>query len=90
MKRKPLRLNPEKDMVTSIQMSERNRIIRHGFHLSVFTVAWNVIEGIVAVVAGVLAGSVALVGFGIDSFIETASAVVVGWRFSYEMSGKSQ
>ena len=35
--------------------------------------------------SGIAAGSIALIGFGIDSFIETASAVVVGWRFSYEM-----
>jgi cation diffusion facilitator family transporter len=37
-----------------------------------------------------VAGSVALLGFGIDSFVESASAIVVGWRFSYEMSGRSQ
>jgi cation diffusion facilitator family transporter len=71
-------------------MPERLRQVRRGLHLSIFTVAWNIIEGIVAVVAGLFAGSVALLGFGIDSFVESASGIVVGWRFSYEMSGRSQ
>ena len=45
-----------------------------------FTVGWNVIEGIVAIAAGVIAGSIALVGFGIDSYIEVASGLVLIWR----------
>ncbi len=44
------------------------------------TVAWNVAEGIIAVSAGFLAGSVALAGFGLDSFIEVAAAAVLLWR----------
>jgi cation diffusion facilitator family transporter len=71
-------------------MSERERLVRRGFHLSVFTVAWNVIEGIVGMTAGIISGSVALLGFGIDSFVESTSAVVVGWRFRYEMKGRPQ
>jgi len=65
----------------------RKALVRRGLLLAVFTVIWNLLEGVIAVVSGMIAGSVALVGFGIDSFIETASAVVVGWRFSYEMGG---
>jgi cation diffusion facilitator family transporter len=45
-----------------------------------FTVVWNVIEGIVAIAAGVVAGSIALVGFGLDSYIEVASGLVLIWR----------
>jgi divalent metal cation (Fe/Co/Zn/Cd) transporter len=45
-----------------------------------FTVGWNVIEGIVAIAAGVAAGSIALVGFGLDSTIEVASGLVLIWR----------
>lgn len=45
-----------------------------------FTVGWNVIEGIIAIVAGVVAGSIALVGFGLDSYIEVASGLVLIWR----------
>jgi divalent metal cation (Fe/Co/Zn/Cd) transporter len=44
------------------------------------TVAWNVIEGVIAVSAGLAAGSVALVGFGLDSFIEVTAAFVLLWR----------
>jgi divalent metal cation (Fe/Co/Zn/Cd) transporter len=45
-----------------------------------FTVGWNIIEGIVAIVAGILAGSIALVGFGLDSYLEVASGLVLIWR----------
>ena len=45
-----------------------------------FTVGWNVIEGIVAIAAGVIAGSIVLVGFGLDSYIEVASGLVLIWR----------
>jgi cation diffusion facilitator family transporter len=55
----------------------------------VATLVWNFLEGIVAVAAGTLSNSVALIGFGIDSFVETASAVVVGWRLRAELRGRS-
>jgi divalent metal cation (Fe/Co/Zn/Cd) transporter len=45
-----------------------------------FTVGWNVIEGVIAIAAGVYAGSIALVGFGLDSYIEVASGLVLIWR----------
>jgi divalent metal cation (Fe/Co/Zn/Cd) transporter len=45
-----------------------------------FTVGWNVIEGIVAIAAGIVAGSIALIGFGLDSYIEVASGIVLIWR----------
>jgi cation diffusion facilitator family transporter len=64
-------------------------LLRRGFLLEVATFLWNVIEGVVAVAAGTIAGSVALIGFGIDSFVETASAVVVGWRLREEIRGRS-
>ena len=71
-------------------MTDRLNLVRRGFHLAVFTVAWNLLEGVIAIVSGIFAGSVALVGFGVDSFVEAASGAVVGWRFSYEMSGHSE
>ncbi|HEV2146866.1 MAG TPA: cation transporter [Longimicrobiaceae bacterium] len=55
----------------------RTRALR----LSYFTVAYNLVEGLVSVVAGALAGSVALVGFGLDSFVESLSGGVMIWRF---------
>lgn len=45
-----------------------------------FTVGWNVLEGVIAIVAGILAGSIALIGFGLDSYIEVASGLVLIWR----------
>jgi len=65
----------------------RARLLRRGELLEAMTVAWNAIEGIIAVAAGLLASSVALIGFGVDSFVETASGAVVGWRLHSELSG---
>lgn len=48
------------------------------------TIAWNVVEGAIAVSSGVIAGSVALVGFGLDSFIEVTAAGVLIWRLQEE------
>jgi cation diffusion facilitator family transporter len=64
-------------------------MLRRGLLLEIATVLWNVVEGVVAVTAGALSGSVALIGFGVDSFVETASAVVVGWRLNAELRGRS-
>jgi divalent metal cation (Fe/Co/Zn/Cd) transporter len=63
----------------------RRDLLKKAFVLEVFTVSWNLLEGLIAVLAGVSARSVALVGFGVDSFIETTSGVVVGWRFLLEL-----
>ena len=60
---------------------QRRRILhRRALWLEYFTVGWNVVEGVVAIVAGVIAGSVALIGFGADSAIEVVSAVGLLWR----------
>ena len=53
---------------------------RRGLQLASFIIVWDVIEGIVAVTAGLLAGSIALVGFGIDSAIEVFAAAIVVWQ----------
>ncbi|HKD78542.1 MAG TPA: cation transporter [Candidatus Angelobacter sp.] len=49
-----------------------------------FTIAWNALEGVVGVVSGLMAGSVSLVGFGIDSFIEVTSGSTLLWRRSVD------
>jgi divalent metal cation (Fe/Co/Zn/Cd) transporter len=61
---------------------EVEQLTRRGLRLAQFTVGYNVVEGVVAVVAGVLAGLVSLIGFGADSGIESASAVLVGLRLA--------
>ena len=58
----------------------RAGVERRGRMLAFFTIGWNSLEAIVAVGAGVLAGSVALVGFGVDSVIESLSGAVILWR----------
>jgi divalent metal cation (Fe/Co/Zn/Cd) transporter len=63
---------------------ERAIAVRHGRRLEYFTIAWNALEGLVAVIAGAVAGSVSLVGFGIDSFIEVTSGSVLLWRMSID------
>jgi divalent metal cation (Fe/Co/Zn/Cd) transporter len=67
----------------------RRILLKRAFALEVVTVVWNILEGLIATIAGVVAGSIALVGFGVDSFIETASGVVVGWRFHLELLGRT-
>jgi divalent metal cation (Fe/Co/Zn/Cd) transporter len=62
----------------------RHAITQRGRKLEYFTIAWNSVEGIVAVVAGVVAGSISLVGFGVDSFIEVTSGAVLLWRMSID------
>jgi divalent metal cation (Fe/Co/Zn/Cd) transporter len=54
--------------------------MRRALRLEYFTVGWNVVEGVVAIASGAIAGSIALVGFGLDSYIEVAAACVVIWR----------
>lgn len=57
---------------------------RWAWWLTAATIAWNSLEAVVAVATGVLAGSIALVGFGLDSVVEVASAVVIAWRLARE------
>jgi divalent metal cation (Fe/Co/Zn/Cd) transporter len=66
--------------MTSATLSRKERLHRRGVRLEVFTVAWNVVEAVVAVGVGFAVGSVALVGFGVDSGIEVISAVALLWR----------
>jgi len=67
--------------------TDRSNQLRRGVWLEMATVGWNIVEGLVAVSAGALASSVALNAFGIDSFAETASGAVVGWRLRTEQRG---
>jgi divalent metal cation (Fe/Co/Zn/Cd) transporter len=62
---------------------ERRAILHRRVRLIVgFTITYNVLEGIIAVTAGAAASSAALIGFGLDSFIEVLSAVAVAWQFT--------
>lgn len=61
--------------------------VQRGIWLEYLTLGWNVLECGVAVVAGAAAGSVALIGFGVDSAIESASGGVLLWRLRAERAG---
>jgi divalent metal cation (Fe/Co/Zn/Cd) transporter len=63
---------------------DRAETARRGRRVEYFTIAWNSLEGMVAVFAGLVAGSISLVGFGIDSFIEVTSGAALLWRMSVD------
>jgi divalent metal cation (Fe/Co/Zn/Cd) transporter len=58
---------------------ERN-LRRWAWALTALTIGWNSLEAVIAIVSGVIAGSIALVGFGLDSVVEVSSALVITWR----------
>lgn len=68
-------------------MTGREELVRQGLWLARLTIAWNIVEAVVAVSAGIAAGSLALVAFGFDSMIEVLSAWVVVWQFRGELRG---
>jgi divalent metal cation (Fe/Co/Zn/Cd) transporter len=63
-------------------MLDRVRLARRGRRLEYFTIGWNSLEGLIAIGAGVVAGSISLVGFGVDSFIEVTSGAALLWRMA--------
>lgn len=67
--------------------TERERALSRARVLNKLTIAWNTVEGVVAVLAGLAAGSVSLVGFGIDSAIEVSAAVILAWRLARDRAG---
>lgn len=69
---------------------DRQAIAKRGTRLSYFTIAWNSLEGLIAVVAGAVAGSISLVGFGIDSFIEVISGTTLLWRMTVDADVQSR
>ena len=62
----------------------RAQLLTRGVRLEYLTVGWNIAEGIIAVGAGIVAGSIALIGFGVDSFVETISGAILLWRLREE------
>lgn len=63
---------------------DRRPLVRQAMRLEYFTIAWNSVEGLLAVAAGVMAGSISLVGFGLDSFIELTSGAALLWRMHHD------
>ena len=61
-------------------MSTRAAEVHRGLSLEYFTVSWNALEAVVALVSGAVAASVALIAFGLDSIIEVSSGIILLWR----------
>jgi divalent metal cation (Fe/Co/Zn/Cd) transporter len=69
---------------------QRAGLLRRALLLEILTVGWNIIEGVIAVTAALAAGSVALLGFGIDSFVESFSGGILLWRLRAERRDMSE
>lgn len=65
----------------------RTTVLRRGLRLEYFTIGWNLLEAVVGLAAGLAAGSVALVGFALDSVVEASSGAVLAWRLRAETRG---
>jgi len=64
--------------------------VQQAIRLEYFTIIYNITEGLVSVVLGGVANSIALIGFGLDSFVESLSGLVVLWRFRGEAQGERE
>lgn len=70
-------------------IASRAADVRFGVRIEVFTVLWMGVEAVVALAAGILAGSLLLTAFGLDSVIELVSGAILLWRLSVEARGSS-
>jgi divalent metal cation (Fe/Co/Zn/Cd) transporter len=68
-----------------VGIEERRRLGRRARLLAAASVGYNLVECAVAVTAGLLAGSIALVGFGLDSAVEVSSGLVILWQFAHHL-----
>src|SRR6266571_9442611 len=78
--------------MTNALPTPRHQLVRRGERLEYFTIAWNSLEALVSIVAGVIARSVSLIGFGLDSLIEVTSGAALLWRLHHDLnpSGREQ
>ena len=82
--------HPEQESCPSCANDSRAPHLRRGRRLEYFTLGWNLLEAVVAVGAGWLASSIALVGFGVDSLIECTSGAVLLWRLASPVHDESR
>jgi hypothetical protein len=69
-------------LVATMSRERYQRLARRVKLLSWLSLAWMTVEGAVAIAAGIVAGSIALIGFGLDSAIEGFASVIIIWRFT--------
>jgi divalent metal cation (Fe/Co/Zn/Cd) transporter len=72
-------------IMTDAALATRPALVRRGLWLNYLGIAYNVVEAIVSIAAGLVAGSVALVGFGVDSGIEVTASVAAQWRLRSDL-----
>ena len=75
--------------LSGLSSAERSRLERRARILAWGGIAWHAIEFAIAIAAGIAAGSIALIGFGADSFIEAVAGFVVLWLFTGDRRGSS-
>lgn len=73
------------DHAGPLSAAERAAYGKRAQILAGISVAYNVIEAVVAITAGIIAGSVALVGFGLDSIVEVSSGLIILWQFRHKL-----
>src|SRR6266704_3666583 len=71
-------------MTNAVPVSRR-QLVRRGQRLEYFTIVWNSLEALVSIVAGMIAGSVSLVCFRLDSLIEVTSGAALLWRLLHDL-----
>ena len=77
-------------IVTETVLAPREALVRRGLWLNYATIAYNSLEAVVSLIAGIVAGSVSLVGFGIDSVIEVTASVAAQWRLRADLDHASR
>jgi divalent metal cation (Fe/Co/Zn/Cd) transporter len=78
----------EHDHHADMDPADRAERVHKGLRLEYFSLIWNLLETFVGMAAGIAAGSVALIGFALDSVVESSSAAVLIWRLRSEGKGK--
>jgi len=72
--------------VATSSTPSRQQLVRRGQRLEYFTIGYNSLEGLISLVAGSIAGSVSLIGFGLDSVIEVTSGAALLWRLHHDLN----
>ena len=80
-------MHVQPEAVEHARITRRNGL-KSGLNLEYLSLSWNILETFVGLTAGIAAGSVALVGFGLDSTVEASSAAVLVWRLRTEQQGR--
>ena len=77
---------PHNGDVAATSTTNREEHVERGRRLEYFTIGYNSLEGVISIVAGLIAGSVSLVGYGLDSLIEVTSGAALVWRPHHDLN----